>query len=133
MIKNLKKYHFLLASLLVLFASAPISAQINLYTHRHYDSDKILFEKFTKETGIKINVIKGSADQLIQRMISEGKNSPADILLTVDAGRLHRAKEAGVLQSINSKTINKNVPSEMRDPDGFWYGLTVRDRVIVYA
>ena len=133
MIKNLNKYHFLLASLLILIASTPISAQINLYTHRHYDSDKILFEKFTKETGIKINVIKGSADQLIQRMISEGKNSPADILLTVDAGRLHRAKEAGVLQSINSKTINKNVPSEMRDPDGFWYGLTVRARVIVYA
>ena len=133
MIKNLKKYHFLLTSLLVLIATAPISAQINLYTHRHYDSDKILFEKFTKETGIKINVIKGSADQLIQRIISEGKNSPADILLTVDAGRLHRAKEAGVLQSINSKTINKNVPSEMRDPDGFWYGLTVRARVIVYA
>ena len=133
MIKNLNKYHFLLASLLILIATAPISAQINLYTHRHYDSDKILFEKFTKETGIKINVIKGSADQLIQRMISEGKNSPADILLTVDAGRLHRAKEAGVLQSINSNTINKNVPSEMRDPDGFWYGLTVRARVIVYA
>ena len=133
MIKNLNKYNFLLASLLILIASTPIRAQINLYTHRHYDSDKILFEKFTKETGIKINVIKGSADQLIQRMISEGKNSPADILLTVDAGRLHRAKEAGVLQSINSKTINKNVPSEMRDPDGFWYGLTVRARVIVYA
>ena len=133
MIKNLNKYHFLLASLLILIATAPISAQINLYTHRHYDSDKILFEKFTKETGIKINVIKGSADQLIQRIISEGKNSPADILLTVDAGRLHRAKEAGILQSINSKTINKNVPSEMRDPDGFWYGLTVRARVIVYA
>ena len=133
MIKNLNKYHFLLASLLTLIVTAPISAQINLYTHRHYDSDKILFEKFTKETGIKINVIKGSADQLIQRMISEGKNSPADILLTVDAGRLHRAKEAGILQSINSKTINKNVPSEMRDPDGFWYGLTVRARVIVYA
>ena len=133
MIKNLNKHNFLLASLLILIGAAPISAQINLYTHRHYDSDKILFEKFTKETGIKINVIKGSADQLIQRMISEGKNSPADILLTVDAGRLHRAKEAGVLQSINSNTINKNVPSEMRDPDGFWYGLTVRARVIVYA
>lgn len=133
MIKNLNKHNFLLTSLLILIASASISAQINLYTHRHYDSDKILFKKFTKETGIKINVIKGSADQLIQRMISEGKNSPADILLTVDAGRLHRAKEADVLQSINSKTINKNVPSAMRDPDGFWYGLTVRARVIVYA
>ena len=133
MIKNLNKHNFLFASLLILIVAAPISAQINLYTHRHYDSDKILFEKFTDETGIKINVIKGSADQLIQRMISEGKNSPADILLTVDAGRLHRAKEAGVLQSVNSETIDKNVPSEMRDPDGFWYGLTVRARVIVYA
>ena len=133
MIENLNKHNFLLASLFILIATAPISAQINLYTHRHYDSDKILFEKFTDETGIKINVIKGSADQLIQRMISEGKNSPADILLTVDAGRLHRAKEAGVLQSVNSETIDKNVPSEMRDPDGFWYGLTVRARVIVYA
>ena len=133
MIKNLNKHNFLFTSLFILIVAAPISAQINLYTHRHYDSDKILFEKFTKETGIKINVIKGSADQLIQRMISEGKNSPADILLTVDAGRLHRAKEAGVLQSVNSETIDKNVPSEMRDPDGFWYGLTVRARVIVYA
>ena len=133
MIKNLNKHNFLFTSLFILIVAAPISAQINLYTHRHYDSDKILFEKFTDETGIKINVIKGSADQLIQRMISEGKNSPADILLTVDAGRLHRAKEAGVLQSVNSETIDKNVPSEMRDPDGFWYGLTVRARVIVYA
>ena len=61
-------------------------AEINIYTHRHYDSDKILFKKFTDVFGIKINVIKGSADQLMQRLVSEGKNSPADILLTVDAG-----------------------------------------------
>lgn len=119
-----------------LFLSAGLcvhAAEINVYSHRHYDSDAVLFEKFTKETGIKVNVVKGSADQLIQRLISEGKNSPADILLTVDAGRLHRAKEAGILQPIKSKKLQQNVPPSMSDPDGHWYGMTVRARVIVYA
>ena len=69
--------------------------------HRHYDADKKLFKKFTKRTGIKVNVIKGSADQLIQRLQSEGENSPADVLLTVDAGRLVRAKKLGLLQPIS--------------------------------
>ena len=73
-----------------------LTAEINVYTHRHYDSDKILFKKFTDMFGIEVNVIKGSADQLIQRLQSEGKNSPADILLTVDAGRLVRAKDMGL-------------------------------------
>ena len=77
--------------------------------------------------------IKGSADQLIQRLISEGKNSPADALLTVDAGRLHRAKEAGILQPVQSEKLQENVPLPMRDPEGNWYGLTVRARVLVYA
>ena len=78
-------------------------------------------------------MVKASADQLIQRLISEGKNSPADVLLTVDAGRLHRAKAAGVLQPVNSKALTKNVPASMRDPEGHWYGMTVRSRVIVYS
>ena len=110
-----------------------LQAQINVYSHRHYDSDKILFKKFTDQTGIKVNVIKGSADQLIERLISEGENSPADILLTVDAGRLHRAKMAGILQPVKSRVLNDNVPSSMRDPDRQWFGLTVRARVIVYS
>ena len=110
-----------------------LHAQINVYSHRHYDSDKILFKKFTDQTGIKVNVIKGSADQLIERLISEGENSPADILLTVDAGRLHRAKIAGILQPVKSRVLNDNVPSSMRDPDRQWFGLTVRARVIVYS
>mgnify|MGYP001239663911 CR=1 FL=1 len=95
MIKNLNKYHFLLASLLTLIVTAPISAQINLYTHRHYDSDKILFEKFTKETGIKINVIKGSADQLIQRIISEGK--PLDKVFSISQGRFCKIVSVSLL------------------------------------
>ena len=117
-----------------LLAVASVSAaELNVYSHRHYDSDAILFKRFSEETGIKVNVVKGSADQLIQRLSSEGKNSPADVLLTVDAGRLHRAKSAGVLQPIKSEVLIKNVPVTMRDPEGYWYGMTVRSRVIVYA
>jgi len=110
-----------------------LSGEINLYTHRHYNSDKLLFKAFTKKTGIKINVIKGSADQLIQRLQTEGENSPADILLTVDAGRLVRAKNLGLLQPITSPLLIKQIPSEMRDLDGYWYGLTVRARALVYS
>ena len=110
-----------------------LQGQLNIYSHRHYDSDKILFKNFTDKTGIEINVVKGSADQLIQRLISEGENSPADLLLTVDAGRLHRAKSAGVLQPIRSKTLYKNIPTSLRDPDNQWFALTVRARVIVYS
>ena len=110
-----------------------ILADINIYTHRHYDSDKILFKKFTDITGIEVNVIKGSADQLIQRLQSEGSNSPADILLTVDAGRLVRAKDMGLLESVSSKILTKNVPEMMRDSENHWFGLSVRARVIAYA
>ena len=110
-----------------------ILADINIYTHRHYDSDKILFKKFTDITGIEVNVIKGSADQLIQRLQSEGNNSPADILLTVDAGRLVRAKDMGLLEPVSSKILTKNIPEMMRDSENHWFGLSVRARVIAYA
>ena len=110
-----------------------ILADINIYTHRHYDSDKILFKKFTDMSGIKVNVIKGSADQLIQRLQGEGKNSPADILLTVDAGRLVRAKDMGLLEPVSSKILTKNIPEMMRDSENHWFGLSVRARVIAYA
>ena len=110
-----------------------LPAEINVYTHRHYDSDKILFKKFTDITGIEVNVIKGSADQLIQRLQSEGSNSPADILLTVDAGRLVRAKDMGLLEPVSSKILTKNVPEMMRDSENHWFGLSVRARVIAYA
>ena len=103
----------LLLGLLAGFSAS--AAELNVYSHRHYDSDAVLFDRFTKETGIKVNVVKGSADQLIKRLISEGKNSPADVLLTVDAGRLHRAKEAGILQPVQSKKLRQNVPASMSD------------------
>ena len=119
-------------SMIGIFQSS-LNAEINIYSHRHYDSDKILYKAFTEETGIKINVVKGGADQLIQRLISEGNSSPADILMTVDAGRLERAKKVGILQPASSEVLEKNVPIDMRVPEGYWYGLSVRARVIVYS
>ena len=116
-----------------IFITSSMLADLNIYTHRHYDSDKLLFKKFTDLTGIKINVIKGGADQLIQRLISEGENSPADVLLTVDAGRLERAKSLGLLKPVYSDILIKNIPTNMRDYDNYWFGLTVRARVIVYS
>jgi iron(III) transport system substrate-binding protein len=105
---------------------------VNLYTHRHYDTDKTIFANFEKETGIKVNVVKANADELIQKMESEGDQSPADVLITVDAGRLVRAKAKGLLQGVTSETLNTTIPEHLRDADGHWFGLTKRARVIVY-
>ncbi|MEM7102796.1 MAG: Fe(3+) ABC transporter substrate-binding protein [Bacteroidota bacterium] len=105
---------------------------ITLYTHRHYDTDKALFEKFEEQTGIEVRVVKASADELIQKMEAEGDQSPADLLITVDAGRLVRAKGKGLLQSASSDVLNKSIPAHLRDGDNQWFGLTKRARVIVY-
>lgn len=108
------------------------AGEINLYTGRHYDTDEQLYEQFTEETGIKVNVIKGKDDELLARLAREGKASEADIFITADAGRLHRAKVDGLLQDINSDVLNENIPEKYRDDDNKWFGLTKRARVIVY-
>lgn len=107
--------------------------EVNVYTHRHYDTDKLLFKQFEDETGIRVNVINANADELISRMENEGDQSPADVLITVDAGRLHNAKDKGLLQPIESVLLKKNVPSHLKDDDNYWYGLTKRARLIVYS
>ncbi|MEM9337100.1 MAG: Fe(3+) ABC transporter substrate-binding protein [Bacteroidota bacterium] len=106
---------------------------VNVYTHRHYDVDQQLFERFQKETGIKVNVVNANADELIQKMEAEGEDSPADVLITVDAGRLSRAKDKGLLQPVASALLEKTIPAHLTDPDKQWFGLTKRARVIVYA
>lgn len=106
--------------------------EVNVYSHRHYDTDQQLFDRFTEETGIAVNVVTASADELITRLENEGAASPADVLVTVDAGRLHRAKERGLLQPVESDVLEANVPGHLRDRDGQWWGLTQRARVIVY-
>lgn len=107
--------------------------EVNVYSHRHYEADRRLFEQFTEETGIRVNVVTASADELITRLENEGEDSPADVLITVDAGRLHRAKSLGLLQPVSSSVLESNVPSHLRDGDGHWFGLTRRARVYVYA
>jgi len=106
---------------------------VNVYSHRHYDTDQQLYDRFTEQTGIRVNVVTAGADELIARLESEGASTQADILITVDAGRLHRAKDRGLLQPIVSETLERNVPSHLRDPDNTWFGLTRRARIIAYA
>ncbi|MCK5663655.1 MAG: Fe(3+) ABC transporter substrate-binding protein, partial [Thiotrichaceae bacterium] len=93
---------------------------------------KPLLDKFTSETGIKVNFVTAKADALLKRLEAEGMNSPADIFITTDAGRLHRAQQAGVLQSVQSDILNTAIPKNLRDPAGLWYGLSQRARPIFY-
>jgi len=106
--------------------------EVNVYTHRHYDTDKVLFDAFSAKTGITVNVIMADDDEVLERMAQEGANSPCDVLITADAGRLGLAKSRGLLQASTSKLLQANVPSSLRDPEGYWYGLTMRARVIAY-
>ena len=106
---------------------------VNIYNSRHYGTDQQLWDGFTAATGIKVNVVDGTHEQLIQRMQSEGANSPADVFITVDAGRLAQASSLGLLQPIKSPVLDELIPANLRDPDGLWYGLAKRARVLVYA
>ncbi|WP_203246684.1 Fe(3+) ABC transporter substrate-binding protein [Sporosarcina beigongshangi] len=108
------------------------SGEVNLYTSRHYDVDDELYKQFEKETGVKVNVIKGDADELLERIKREGAATKADIFLTADVGRLYRAKEDGLLQAVSSDILSKQVPANFRDNEDMWIGLTKRARVLVY-
>jgi len=109
------------------------AADVNVYSARKDALITPLLDQFSKETGIKVNLITGKADALLSRIAAEGAATPADVFITVDAGRLHRARIAGVLDPIKSDIINKRVPANLRDPEGFWIGLTLRARPIFYA
>ena len=122
---------------LILFVIASCAQTTNedaltLYTHRHYDTDQQIFDDFEAETGIKINVVNASADELIQRLESEGEQSPADLLISVDAGRLVRAKEKDLLQPFASDMIENTVPDYLQDTDNAWVSITKRARIIVF-
>lgn len=122
---------------LILFVVASCAQTTNedaltLYTHRHYDTDQQIFDDFEAETGIKINVVNASADELIQRLESEGEQSPADLLISVDAGRLVRAKEKDLLQPFESEMIENTVPDYLQDTDNAWVSITKRARIIVF-
>ncbi len=135
---NLPRRRALLAGAALLATPAIAGAQggaervVNLYSSRHYDTDRELYDGFTRETGIRTRLIEANADQLMERIRAEGANSPADLLITVDAGRLARAQELGLLQPVRSQLIESRVPAHLRDPDGHWAGLSMRARVVMY-
>ena len=109
-----------------------IGGEVNIYSSRHYNTDDQLYEGFTEKTGIKINLIEGKADELIERIKNEGANSPADILITVDAGRLWRADKAGIFAPVESAILTEKIPAHLRHPENLWFGYSKRARVIMY-
>ena len=120
-------------ALLVILAASPVLAQeVNLYSSRHYDTDERLYSDFTDQTGITVNRIEGDADELIARMEAEGLNSPADVLLTVDTSRLERAKDAGILQPVESAVLDERIAENLRDSDDQWFGFSQRARIFFF-
>jgi iron(III) transport system substrate-binding protein len=111
----------------------PVMAEsVNVYSARHYDTDDRIYEMFTEQTGIEVNVLEGDSDELIQRIKREGDASPADIMMTVDAGRLWRAEEEGIFQPIESGVLDERIPERVSHPEGLWYGFSQRLRLVFY-
>ncbi len=119
-----------------MLATAPTAAQtdkvLNLYTARHYQTDEALYTGFTRKTGIKVNRIEAGEDALLERVRSEGRNSPADVFITVDAGRLWRAEQFDLFQPLDSAELKARIPAQLRTPNGTWFGFSTRARVIAY-
>ena len=126
--KHLLSIAFVLTGL----SSAFADEVVNVYSARHYDTDMAMYERFTEETGIKVNLIEGSSDALIERIKSEGQFSPADMLITVDAGRLWRAEKEGIFQPVDSAVLSERIPAHLQHPGGEWFGLSKRARVIAH-
>ena len=130
----LQKAKLMAATLTAAMAAASVSAsEVNLYSARHYDSDQAIYNAFTEETGIRVNLIEGKSDALIERIKREGIASPADVMLTVDAGRLWRAEQEGIFQPTSSEILKERLPDFLRHPDGLWFGFSQRLRVIYYS
>ncbi len=113
-------------------SSKPVVEEVNLYTARKEHLIRPLLDIFEKDTGIKVNVVSAKTKVLMKKIIDEGETSPADLLITVDAGNLHKAKLNKITQKIESKKLNSLIPQHLRDKEGHWYGLSIRSRVIMY-
>ena len=124
-----------LCGIVFLLTAASATGQqqvVNIYSSRHYQTDEALYGNFTKLTGIKINRIEAGEDPLIERIRNEGERSPADVLITVDAGRLWRAEQLGLFQPVKSALLESRIPESYRDPAGRWFGFSLRTRLIAY-
>lgn len=123
---------YVVAGLALLASANVLAEEVNVYSAREEQLIKPLLDAFSKDTGIKVNLVTGDDDPLLERLKREGANSPADVLITADAGRLYRATQNGSLQAIQSAKLNQAVPANLRDPENRWFGLTYRARVIFY-
>ena len=113
--------------------SAPENAgEVNIYSGRHYDSDLAIYDAFTEQTGIRVNLIEAGGDALIERIAREGEASPADLFITADAGILWRAEERGVFRAVDNDVLEQRVPAAFRHPEGKWFGLSKRARIVIY-
>ena len=119
-----------LLSMLALSAGAQ-AREVRIYSGRHYNTDRQVFKKFSEETGIKIRLIETTGISVIERLKREGKNSNADMILLVDAARINNAAEEGLLQPVNSASLQSDIPADFRDPKNRWFGLTRRIRAII--
>src|SRR5215813_10158782 len=115
----------------VAFVSPAMAADaLNIYSARHYDSDELLYDGFQDATGIPVNVIEGEGPELLARMKAEGKNSPADVFLTVDAGNLWLAEKEQLFQPAQSKVLDSRIPASLKSPKNLWFGFSTRARLI---
>jgi len=114
----------------VLAAHTALGQEVNIYSSRHYQTDERLYREFEERTGIQVNRLEGGGDALIARLQQEGRNSPADVLITVDAGRLWRAEQAGLFQPVESETLDTRIPAHLRHPEGLWFGFSTRARIV---
>lgn len=105
---------------------------VNIYSARHYDADRLLYNAFEEATGIAVRVLPANAEQLLERLRAEGDATEADLVVAADAGNLWRIKDAGLLQNVTTPALEAGVPARLRDPDGAYWGFTKRARVIVY-
>ena len=121
-----------LGAAVLLAAGAANAEEVNIYSARHYQTDEALYSGFTKATGIKVNRIEAGEDAIIERIRNEGERSPADVMITVDAGRLWRAEQLGLFQPVKSAILDKRIPANLREPGGQWFGFSQRARVIAY-
>jgi len=134
-LQNLKKIFYSALTCTFLFGSnIPVNStekEVKVYSGRHYNTDRAVYKKFAEETGIKVRLIEAAGISLIERLKREGKNSQADLILLVDAARITNASKLGLLQKIDSSTLENDVPSGLKDPNKEWYALTRRVRVMV--
>lgn len=118
---------------IILLHSLLFGVELNIYSARHYDADFEIIKKFEQETGIKVNYTQANAQELIKRMKLEGDQSPADLFITADISNLTEAKNANLLEAVDSETLKTLIPQHLRDRDNQWFAITKRARIVVYA